>query len=100
MFLCVPRLLSLDEDKSVPTDLLLLLLGKLMSNSVEFRSLGALCGRFRELLAVLFRLVELELICLNRFDNETKQAFIDLYDKIDADFQVSESSENPSDPVH
>ena len=39
-------------------------------------------------------------ICLNRFDNETKQAFIDLYDKIDADFQVSESSENSSDPMH
>ncbi len=39
-------------------------------------------------------------ICLNRFDNETKQAFIDLYDKIDADFQVSESPENPSDALH
>ena len=25
-------------------------------------------------------------ICLNRFDDETKQAFLDLYDKIDADF--------------
>ena len=39
-------------------------------------------------------------ICLNRFDNETKQAFIDLYDKIDADFQVSESSESSSDSIH
>ena len=68
MFLCVPPLLSFDEDKSVRTDFLLLLLRKVVFNSVEFRSLGALCGRFRELLAVLFRLVELELICLNCFD--------------------------------
>ena len=27
-------------------------------------------------------------ICLNRFDDETKQAFMGLYDKIDADFQT------------
>ena len=27
-------------------------------------------------------------ICLNRFDDETKQAFLELYDKIDADFQL------------
>ena len=27
-------------------------------------------------------------ICLNRFDDETKQAFLELYDKIDADFQM------------
>ena len=25
-------------------------------------------------------------VCVNRFDDETKQAFIDLYDKVDADF--------------
>jgi len=25
-------------------------------------------------------------VCLNRFDDETKQAFLDLYDKVDADF--------------
>ena len=27
-------------------------------------------------------------ICLNRFDNETKQSFLELYDKVDADFQM------------
>ena len=27
-------------------------------------------------------------ICLNRFDDETKQSFIELYDKVDADFQI------------
>ncbi len=24
-------------------------------------------------------------VCVNRFDDETKQAFLDLYDKVDAD---------------
>jgi hypothetical protein len=28
-------------------------------------------------------------ICLNRFDDETKQSFIELYDKVDADFQIN-----------
>ena len=28
-------------------------------------------------------------VCLNRFDDETKQSFIELYDKIDADVDVS-----------
>ena len=32
-------------------------------------------------------------VCVNRFDEETKQSFIDLYDKIDADV-VTEESEN------
>jgi hypothetical protein len=27
-------------------------------------------------------------VCINRFDDETKQAFLELYDKIDADFQL------------
>ena len=27
-------------------------------------------------------------VCLNRFDDETKQAFLELYDKVDADFQL------------
>ena len=27
-------------------------------------------------------------ICVNRFDDETKQAFLELYDKVDADFQM------------
>ena len=25
-------------------------------------------------------------VCVNRFDDETKQAFLELYDKVDADF--------------
>jgi len=29
-------------------------------------------------------------VCVNRFDDETKQAFLELYDKIDADFQMPE----------
>ena len=36
-------------------------------------------------------------ICLNRFDDETKQAFMDLYDKIDADVTFeSEETETPA----
>jgi hypothetical protein len=27
-------------------------------------------------------------VCVNRFDDETKQAFMELYDKVDADFQL------------
>ena len=27
-------------------------------------------------------------VCVNRFDEETKQSFIELYDKVDADFQI------------
>jgi hypothetical protein len=30
---------------------------------------------------------------VNRFDDETKQAFLELYDKVDADFQMPSSSE-------
>ena len=35
---------------------------------------------------------------INRFDDETKQAFLELYDKIDADFEVAQNtplSDNP-----
>ena len=28
-------------------------------------------------------------ICLNRFDDETKQSFLELYDKVDADFNLT-----------
>ena len=28
-------------------------------------------------------------VCINRFDDETKQAFMELYDKVDADFQMT-----------
>ena len=27
-------------------------------------------------------------VCVNRFDDDTKQAFMELYDKVDADFQM------------
>jgi len=35
-------------------------------------------------------------VCVNRFDDETKQAFLELYDKVDADFQmpVDEQTQN------
>ena len=33
-------------------------------------------------------------VCVNRFDDETKQSFLELYDKVDADFQMpADSSE-------
>ena len=35
-------------------------------------------------------------VCVNRFDDETKQSFLELYDKVDVDFQmpIDEASEN------
>ena len=27
-------------------------------------------------------------VCVNRFDDETKQAFLELYDKVDSDFEL------------
>ncbi len=36
-------------------------------------------------------------VCLNRFDDETKQSFMELYDKVDVDFQMP--SENNVDDV-
>ena len=33
-------------------------------------------------------------VCLNRFDDETKQIFMDLYDKVDADVDM-----NPQEDV-
>jgi hypothetical protein len=30
-------------------------------------------------------------VCVNRFDDETKQAFLELYDKVDADFKMPTS---------
>lgn len=35
-------------------------------------------------------------VCVNRFDDETKQAFLELYDKVDADFQMPVDSESQS----
>ena len=33
-------------------------------------------------------------VCVNRFDDETKQAFLELYDKVDADFELNPSEED------
>ena len=33
-------------------------------------------------------------VCVNRFDDETKQSFLELYDKIDADVTTEESDDN------
>ncbi len=30
-------------------------------------------------------------MCVNRFDDETKQSFLELYDKVDADFKMPTS---------
>lgn len=39
-------------------------------------------------------------VCINRFDDETKQAFLELYDKFDADFQMPEEKKDaPLDDV-
>ncbi len=32
-------------------------------------------------------------VCVNRFDDETKQAFLELYDKVDADFELPNKGE-------
>ena len=32
-------------------------------------------------------------MCLNRFDDETKQAFLELYDKVDADVDIDNKEE-------
>ena len=33
-------------------------------------------------------------VCVNRFDDETKQSFMELYDKVDADFEMPETNES------
>ena len=38
-------------------------------------------------------------VCINRFDDETKQAFMELYDKVDADFNMPED-EHPGDNIY
>jgi hypothetical protein len=35
-------------------------------------------------------------VCLNRFDDETKSTFVELYDKIDAEFQQTETQDVPA----
>ena len=38
-------------------------------------------------------------VCINRFDDETKQSFLELYDKIDADFQMPAEVSNEVIPT-
>ena len=33
-------------------------------------------------------------VCVNRFDDETKQSFLELYDKVDADFNMDKTEDN------
>jgi len=33
-------------------------------------------------------------VCINRFDDETKQSFMELYDKVDADFEMPDTNES------
>ena len=35
-------------------------------------------------------------VCINRFDDETKQAFLELYDKVDADFNLNTGDKDES----
>ena len=32
-------------------------------------------------------------VCTNRFDDETKSSFMELYDKVDVDFQLDQEEE-------
>ena len=32
-------------------------------------------------------------VCINRFDDETKQSFLELYDKVDADFEIDKKED-------
>ena len=36
-------------------------------------------------------------VCVNRFDDETKQAFLELYDKVDVDFVMPSENGNSID---
>ena len=38
-------------------------------------------------------------VCINRFDDETKQAFLELYDKVDADFEMPQADNVVNMPV-
>jgi MoxR-like ATPase len=38
-------------------------------------------------------------VCVNRFDDETKTAFLELYDKVDADFVMPTEEKNPLDDI-
>ena len=36
-------------------------------------------------------------VCINRFDDETKQSFLELYDKVDADFNMNAKEDKMHD---
>ena len=38
-------------------------------------------------------------VCINRFDDETKQSFIELYDKVDADFEITKELDVTKDEL-
>ena len=38
-------------------------------------------------------------VCINRFDDETKQSFIELYDKVDADFEITKELDITKDEL-
>ena len=38
-------------------------------------------------------------VCINRFDDETKQAFLELYDKVDAEFELPKEEDSSRDYV-
>jgi len=38
-------------------------------------------------------------VCINRFDDETKQSFLELYDKVDADFEITKELDVTKDEL-
>jgi len=39
-------------------------------------------------------------LCVNRFDEDTKEAFIDLYAKVDPSVELAESTEETEQEIH
>ena len=39
-------------------------------------------------------------VCVNRFDDETKQAFMELYDKVDVDFKMPSDEDGGADTIY
>ena len=61
---------------------------------VALRRLSALVVWFTSfVLAVSLGIKKAIQVCVNRFDDETKQAFLELYDKVDADFDLTATGE-------
>ena len=38
-------------------------------------------------------------VCINRFDDETKQSFLELYDKVDADFEMDKKEDENNESM-